>query len=183
MSRVGYFDFSDVARMLDELVDNELERQAQAKKNFKEEKKKDPVFDYKPETKPRFELIEDDDYDEEDIEYVKSVYIAHPYSDNPALNVEHAEVLAANLSKQFPHIMFFNPLNAMKHLASAHFSYEDSLKQCLYWLDRCDGLLMANGWRESKGCVAERRHALSQWMPVWDSVTAFCEAMKFSKIA
>ena len=105
-----------------------------------------------------------------------SVYISHPYSDHVKENVKHAEILAGKLARQFPHIMFFNPLNAMRHLEIIKMDYDNCLKQCLYWLDKCDGIIMADGLipgQNSTGCVIEHDQALSKWKHVWNSVQQF----------
>ncbi len=155
-------NFDDLASVLDALIDEELEKQ-NARKTIKTESKS---------FTPAKSLID---------HIGLSIYISHPYTGEPELNLQKASTLASELQKKFPDIAFFNPLGAFHHFEIAKVSYEDCLKHCMYWLHKCDGVLMAPQWEKSKGCRAERQEALKNWMPVWDNLTMFAHAMENRK--
>ena len=187
----GLFDFSDLAQVLDKIIDEEMARQ-KLKKNterMEEMLRKYNIGEKESLQKPIFETNSNKHKDEQrhiktfsdhelaDLDSLASVYISHPYSNDKAMNIEHAEILAATLSRRYPHIMFFNPLNAMRHLEISHIPYEDCIKQCIYWMMRCDIVILADNWKQSVGCNIERNVALRYYIPVWPNVASFCNHM------
>ena len=104
---------------------------------------------------------------------MKLIYISHPYSGQEVKNRSNAGKIAAELTKKAPHILFINPLDAMRHLKTADASYEDILEKCKALMEKCDGIIMAGDWKNSYGCMAEYEHAQEQNMTVWESIDEF----------
>lgn len=104
---------------------------------------------------------------------MKLIYISHPYSGDERKNRTDAEKIAAGLQKRYPHIVFVNPLNAMRHIKKTKLTYDDTLALCIGLLAACDGIIMTGSWKDSKGCNMERSFAISREMPVWDDESSF----------
>lgn len=104
---------------------------------------------------------------------MKMLYISHPYTGNEQQNLQLAEEVAAKLAKEFQHILFINPLNSMRHLKTAELEYDVVLAQCIELLDRCDGIIMAGNWVQSRGCREEYNHAIAHNKLVFLSVDEF----------
>lgn len=159
-------DFSDLANLIDSLMEDALARHEKAeKKKTKEKEIQDAVNEAKKPLKSIIPTIG------------TSIYISHPFSGNEKENMKKSEELAAELVKKFPCIAFFNPLSMFRYLDHTGLSYDDCMKHCMYWMFKCDGVLMAPGWKKSTGCNAERREALRHWMPVWDDISVFAQHM------
>lgn len=115
------------------------------------------------------------------------IYISHPYTGNEEYNVRESEVIATQLAKRFPSTVFINPLTALNHTGYAKLEYEVILKQCLYLLGLCDGIIMTGDWKKSPGCGVERYFAQTHNILIWDSVDEFLESaheldtLKFSE--
>ncbi len=161
---VKFIDFSDLEQVLDEIIDKELERQAKEKQQRCSEKTQTQQH----KKKPKRDIVD---------KINLAVYIAHPFSGDEEENIKRSETLTAELVKSFPDITFLNPLSTFKYLKEANLSYYDCMKHCIFWLHRCDGVLMAPGWEMSKGCQIEHKEAIRYWMPVWDSISQFADAM------
>ena len=104
---------------------------------------------------------------------MKFIYISHPYTGQEVKNRSNAGKIAAELAKKAPHILFINPLDAMRHLKTAEAPYEDILEKCKALLTKCDGIIMAGDWKNSYGCMAEYEHAKSLRMTIWESIDEF----------
>lgn len=101
------------------------------------------------------------------------IYISHPYTGNEENNRASAEQIATEFARKYPDVVFINPLNAMRHLKDTGIPYEVVLEQCKTLLAKCDGIIMAGSWVESRGCVEEYLHAKSLHMNVWERPILF----------
>lgn len=106
---------------------------------------------------------------------MKLIYISHPYSGEEKKNRNHAEEIAAKLASLYPHIVFVNPLNAMRHITKTKLTYGDTIALCIGLLAACDGIIMTGDWQKSNGCKAERDFAVSRGMTVWDGEDNFAD--------
>ena len=106
---------------------------------------------------------------------MKLIYISHPYSGEEVKNRSKSTEIAAKLSDMYPHIVFVNPLNAMRHIKQTRLTYDDTLALCIGLLAVCDGIIMTGEWKKSNGCNAERDFALGRGMTVWDGEEDFCD--------
>ncbi len=97
---------------------------------------------------------------------METIYISHPYSGDEDKNREETRRIASDLAKEFPNILFINPLDAMQH--TIELPYDVVLKQCIELLDRCDAILMTGDWKTSKGCVVEYNWAKEHKMPIYE---------------
>ena len=52
------------------------------------------------------------------------IYISHPYTGGERDNRKAAAAIAAGLARKYPHILFVNPLDAMRHLKAAKIPYD-----------------------------------------------------------
>ena len=104
---------------------------------------------------------------------MEMIYISHPYTGKEKKNRKTAETIAMELSQKYPSIVFVNPLNAMQHLKDTDISYDTVLEQCKMLLSKCDGIIMAGDWMNSKGCMIEHDFAKRQKIIVWNSVEEF----------
>ena len=89
---------------------------------------------------------------------IETVYISHPYTGNEQENMEKALNIAKKLAKEYPDILFINPLHALEH-ESGVLDYDTCLNHCLRLLQICDGIIMAGDWQDSRGCKAEKEFA------------------------
>jgi len=81
-------------------------------------------------------------------------YLAHPYSDDPAANVD-LSIERTNKLLDLG-IKVFNPLTHSHYLdlaqqRAATFWYEFDVAI----LDKMDGLILSPGWENSRGCILE----------------------------
>ena len=81
------------------------------------------------------------------------IYISHPYTGAEKENRKAAAAIVAELARKYPHILFVNPLDAMRHLKTAKIPYDAVLEQCKTLLGKCDGVIMAGNWKDSNGCM------------------------------
>lgn len=103
------------------------------------------------------------------------IYISHPYTGMEVKNRKSAEEIARTLAVKFPHIIFVNPLNAMRHLRNTKIPYDAVLAQCKALLANCNGIIMAGDWKDSKGCMAEFNFAKEMQIPIWENVREYYE--------
>ena len=101
------------------------------------------------------------------------IYISHPYTGAEKENRKAAAAIAAEFSKKYPHILFVNPLDAMRHLKVARFPYDAVLKQCKMLLGKCDGVIMVGNWKNSNGCMEEYLYAVHHRLTIWEGTEDF----------
>ena len=59
-------------------------------------------------------------------------------------------------------------LNTQNFEVDCNCVYDDYIDGDLHLVDRCDGVLMLPGWKDSNGARIERSHALKMGFPVFD---------------
>ena len=106
---------------------------------------------------------------------MKLVYVSHPYSGEEVKNRSDSTKIVAKLADLYPHIVFVNPLNAMRHINQTKLTYDDTLALCIGLLAACDGIIMTGDWQKSNGCKVERDFALSRGMAVWEGEDNFSD--------
>ena len=108
---------------------------------------------------------------------MKLIYIAGPYTTediyNLRRNIMRAEKAGREVFKRghipvIPHSLG-DALDTGKDFK--HFRHQDWMhKLCLPLLSRCDGILLIDGWQQSKGARMEFEHAQNNNMPVFYKV-------------
>jgi len=95
----------------------------------------------------------------------KLFYFAHPYSGNCEENFRLANERTIKLLNAGYHI--FSPIS---HSHPLQMVQDNSYK---FWLcldktimSRCDGIILAPGWKDSKGCQVERKWFESMGLPI-----------------
>ena len=104
---------------------------------------------------------------------MRAIYISHSYTGDEKKNRKKARKIAKRLSLEYPHIVFYNPLDAMRHTVTAGLGYEETLAQCVELLRRCNSVILLDGWRESVGCRKEYRTARDIGMRIYDGIEEF----------
>lgn len=92
----------------------------------------------------------------------KLYYFAHPYtgnSDDDKLANFMTCILMTNVLlkrglKIFAPIIYTHPLD----FGNDAFDYDFWIEFDKVFMDRCDGLILAPGWKESKGCKIEKEY-------------------------
>ena len=98
-----------------------------------------------------------------DEKYIKEhscvAYLAHPYGGNHQ-NMVEARLLAGTLYEEFPKLTILNPLDNGEYMLGD--DEETIIKHDLELLARCDVLILAPGWEDSKGCNKELSEAIDR---------------------
>lgn len=66
------------------------------------------------------------------------IYISHPFTGAEKQNRQQARWLATKFAKQYPGVIFINPLEMFKHAEAAKLSYDEILNQAKYIVLGCD---------------------------------------------
>lgn len=102
-----------------------------------------------------------------DEKYIKETpcvaYLAHPYGGDHQ-NLVEARMLAGTLYEQYPKLTILNPLDNGEYMLGD--DEENIINHDLELLARCDVLLLAPGWEDSKGCNKELNKALDKAMDI-----------------
>ncbi len=100
-------------------------------------------------------------------------YVAHPYTGNELENFNDVNKICAQLAALG--VKFYSPLSMTHpiHLAGVEMGviasneYELYMKLDEIFVNRCDGLILCDGWKDSKGCCYELGLFKSMKKPVW----------------
>lgn len=92
-------------------------------------------------------------------------YLSHPFSGDEEKNRAAAEAIQRALQERYPRALYVNPLANFKALAGME--YDAIMGYCLELLYRSDAIVMAGGYRTSKGCMAELAYARGHHIPVF----------------
>lgn len=96
---------------------------------------------------------------------MKLYYFAHPYSGNPEENFRLANERTLKLLNAgynvFSPITHSHPLQAIE---SHDYEFWMQLDEVI--IPRCGGLILAPGWRKSKGCQSERDIFAKRGLPI-----------------
>lgn len=118
------------------------------------------------------------------------IYIAGPFtsSDNivVACNCNAANALARRVRALgyvpfVPHTGLAGGQAALNYAGAVYvglsdLGWEEAMVECRELLQRCDAVLMVEGWQKSRGATEERTLAKSCGIPVFDSVCEMLEA-------
>lgn len=102
---------------------------------------------------------------------MEMVYVAHPYGGDD-VNRKDVERIILELVKRFPDKTFYSPIHATGFLYSV-LPYEIGMEHCFAALERCDALLLCDGWEKSRGCKMEYAHAQASGIPIY-TMNEFC---------
>ncbi len=83
--------------------------------------------------------------------------------------------------KEFPDDNFFSPIHTTG-FAYNLIPYVKGMNWCLNMLDRCDALILCNGWETSKGCLMEYAYALAKDKPIFIFDKKYLYLIKKNKI-
>ena len=95
---------------------------------------------------------------------MRTIYVAHPFSNDKVGNMKKIEVIMKWLVSNEPDICFVSPLH--------NFSYDknaieaDILPKCLELLSRCGELWIFGDYKSSLGCRAELAYAKHLSIPI-----------------
>jgi hypothetical protein len=103
------------------------------------------------------------------------VYVSNPYSGAECLNTMCARHMVASLAAIFPHIYFYNPIDAMKAQGKAELSYESIMAQCKEVIKRSDAVILGTDWETSTGCRKEKEWAEEFGKPIYVSAYEFID--------
>lgn len=95
---------------------------------------------------------------------MKLIYISHPYTGNEIENKKKAARIQRKLQEADIHNCYINPLSAFEALDGM--SYTTILNCCLKLLQKCDEMIVAPGWEESRGCMCECEFAMEMGMTI-----------------
>lgn len=110
------------------------------------------------------------------MEVIKLIYISHPFG-GLQRNRDNARMITSTLACEYPQqFVFINPLDLFR--AQGMVIEEDNLilTQALNVMERCDGVLFCDGWKNSNGCRAERQIANNLTLPCWFGLDSFRQA-------
>lgn len=99
-------------------------------------------------------------------DFMKVVYVSHPFTGNEETNRAASMRITRELAERHPEIVFINPLAVFAAAGAAGLSYEQIMAQCLALLERCDEMILCEGWKWSKGCKMEYNHAIEREIPI-----------------
>ena len=99
-------------------------------------------------------------------DFMKVVYVSHPFTGNEETNRAASMRITRELAERHPEIVFINPLAVFAAAGAAGLSYEQIMAQCLALLERCDEMILCEGWKWSKGCKMEYHHAIEREIPI-----------------
>lgn len=99
-------------------------------------------------------------------------YISHPYTNDPAGNVEKARKYAEFVMKKHPTTIHelntvINPLDNFQ-FAGTTFDYMTVICSCLELLKAADALVLCGDWQNSKGCCMEYAAALTDGKTIYE---------------
>lgn len=104
---------------------------------------------------------------------MQMIYLSHPFTGNENYNRVSVNIIAANLAEMYPNIVFFNPLDAMRHEETANLNYSVTLCHTLIILSKCDGIVMLDDWKNSRGCMCEYHFAIKNHIRVYHNLDMF----------
>ena len=106
---------------------------------------------------------------------MKMVYVAHPYSGKPE-NKQDCESILQQLQHDYPGYVFVAGVTSINCDYNTT-PYHVGLALCLELLSRCEGIIMTNGFEDSKGCMAEM--AVAKWL----GIKVYGSIEHFNKVA
>lgn len=99
------------------------------------------------------------------------VYVAHPYGGLEE-NKKKVEEIIPKLAKDElfnmmeEDITFVSPIHTFGHLYD-QVDYVEGLNMCLDLLDKCEHIVVIEGFEKSKGCMAEYGFAKAKGKGIW----------------
>lgn len=93
---------------------------------------------------------------------MKLIYVAHPYGGDLEKRKACARIIDS-MQERFPKLVFVagvTSINCDYNITPYHVG----LALCLELLSRCEGIIMTNGFEDSKGCMAEM--AVAKWLGI-----------------
>lgn len=95
---------------------------------------------------------------------MKMFYIAHPFTGDEAKNRFKVKKIKKILQSGYPQYCFVSPIDEFGEYNLLH--YSDVLALCFELLSRSDGIVLCDGWENSKGCVSELAYAKQNEMEI-----------------
>lgn len=91
----------------------------------------------------------------------RKIYIAHPFRDDPKGNMEKVAEICRDVKSDYG-VTPISPIHAFSFL-DPHF---DNMDDCLELLSMCDQLWLYGDWKNSRGCSAEFKYAMTHGIAV-----------------
>jgi len=90
---------------------------------------------------------------------MKRVYIAHPFRDNPVVNLEKVKTYIKLAAEKG-----YLPLCALPVFGPFYGVIDENyvMKACFEMIDFCDEIWMCGDWLNSQGCTEEYKYAAKQ---------------------
>ena len=95
---------------------------------------------------------------------MKKVYLSHPYTGDEARRRAEAAKIQRDLQKQYPDMLFLNPIAMFGILADME--YEQVMAYCIEVLRDCDMIVMSGEFMNSRGCTMEHTMARELGIPI-----------------
>lgn len=97
-------------------------------------------------------------------------YLAHPYSSpipgGEQMNANDATNIAAKLFmdgyRVYSPLTHCHPIDTIVHFTWARWMLFDVMM-----MNRCDAIILCEGWENSRGCTIEREHFLTNKKPIY----------------
>ena len=91
-------------------------------------------------------------------------YISHPYTGDEESNRAEAAEIQRFLQKQYPDMLFLNPIAMFGILADME--YEQVMAYCIEVLRDCDMIVMSGEFMNSRSCTMEHTMARELGIPI-----------------
>ena len=99
---------------------------------------------------------------------MRMCYISHPYTGDEERNHEKSARIQAELQAKFQSKLFINPI--ANFAALKEMPYMQIMTYCLALLNRCDEVVFAGDYHESRGCMMELSVAKNNNLPIYSYV-------------
>ena len=90
---------------------------------------------------------------------MRLMYIVHPFGGQYRNYLKINTIINMLNSHYKGKYVFLNPVQIFAGLYG-DCTLEEDLDRCFEILERCDGIILCDGWENSAGCMAEYRYAL-----------------------
>lgn len=86
------------------------------------------------------------------------IYVAHPYGGKEE-NKKAVEEKIKKLHELYNGHTFISPIHSFGFMYGWVDDYEQGMEMCIDLLNKCDGLILCEGWEDSQGCITEKNWA------------------------
>lgn len=98
---------------------------------------------------------------------MKKIFISHPFTGAEKENREDAARISRQLQEKKPDAQIMNPLELFRCM-DGNCDEPVILAACMDAIDKCDLVILCDGWEKSAGCKAEASFAIWRGVPCLD---------------